>query len=265
MLLPRCACSWNQKVFSSEGLKSYLLPHVISDKFVNPEEMKSIPLNLDDHFTVFSMSQWIHRKGFDALVKAFCMEFNDTPDALLIIKTYVNAMNLDQFGLDKQYKIVARDIVSNKNQVLKGGRVSNAKIVPICDILPFSQVSWLYSKADVLCALCTQQLPLLLLLDSTWIANSSVRLEYMQFVANITFPRLRQRLILPIIDFPLQLIIAPLTQKVEWRLHNLFGLLAFRIMLILVAILVSLGDLLLTTTITWTFYIHLKNFGMLFN
>ena len=142
-------CSWNQKVFSNEGLKSYLLPHVISDKFVNPEEMKSIPLNLDDHFTVFSMSQWIHRKGFDALVKAFCMEFDNTSDALLIIKTYVNAMNLGQFGLDKQYQIVARDIVSNKNQVLKGGRVSNAKIVPICDILPFSQISWLYSKADV--------------------------------------------------------------------------------------------------------------------
>ena len=142
-------CSWNQKVFSNEGLKSYLLPHVVSDTVVNPREIKNFPIDLDDHFTVFSMSQWIHRKGFDALVKAFSMEFDNTPDAILVIKTYVSAMNLNNFGFNKQSEMVRNNIIANKNMVLKQGRVSNAKIVPICSILPFNQISWLYSKSDV--------------------------------------------------------------------------------------------------------------------
>lgn len=142
-------CSWNQKVFSSEGLKSHLLPHVISDNVVNPKEIRNFPIDLDKHFTVFSMSQWIYRKGFDALVKAFAMEFNDTPDALLIIKTYVSAMNLKNFGFDKQSEMVRNNIIANKSMVYKNGRVSNAKIIPICSILPYNQISWLYSKSDV--------------------------------------------------------------------------------------------------------------------
>jgi glycosyltransferase involved in cell wall biosynthesis len=142
-------CSWNQKVFSSEGLRSHLLPHVVSDKTVSPEEFRNFPVNLDEYFTVFSMSQWIHRKGFDALVKAFAMEFNNTPNAIMIIKTYVSAMNLNQFGFNKQSEMVRDNIMSNKNMVLKHGKVSNAKIIPICDILPYNKISWLYSKSDV--------------------------------------------------------------------------------------------------------------------
>ena len=142
-------CEQNQKVFSDAGLKSYCLPHVISENIVDPEPLSSFPLDLDKLFVAFSMSQCIHRKGFDALVKAFCMEFNNTPDALLIIKTYINAMNVSQFNMKTQSQHVQKEIIDIKKRVFMNGRSSNAKIIALCNIMPFKNISWLYSKADV--------------------------------------------------------------------------------------------------------------------
>ena len=142
-------CKWNQKVFSETGIKSYCLPHVISDNIVDPEPISNFPLDLDNMFVAFSMSQWIHRKGFDVLVKAFCMEFNNTPDAILLIKTYINAMNIQKFNMKAQSEHIQREIINTKKNVFLNGRPSNAKIVALCNIIPFANISWLYSKADV--------------------------------------------------------------------------------------------------------------------
>jgi glycosyltransferase involved in cell wall biosynthesis len=142
-------CKWNQEVFSAEGLKSYYLPHVISENIVDPKPIQAFPLNLDNMFVTFSMSQWIHRKGFDALVKAFCMEFNNTPEAILIIKTYISAMNVNKFDMNTQSKHVQGSIIETKKSVLKNGKPSDAKIVALCNLLPFENISWLYSKSDV--------------------------------------------------------------------------------------------------------------------
>tara|TARA_R110002110_G_scaffold343746_1_gene553754 strand:- start:2043 stop:4013 length:1971 start_codon:yes stop_codon:yes gene_type:complete len=142
-------CHQNQEIFSSAGLKSYYLPHVISDNIVDPVALLNFPLDLDNLFVAFSMSQWIHRKGFDALVKAFCMEFNNTPDAVLIIKTYINAMNVSQFNMKTQSQHIQKEIIDIKKNVFKNGRPSDAKIVALCNILPFKNISWLYSKSDV--------------------------------------------------------------------------------------------------------------------
>ena len=142
-------CKWNQKTFSEAGLKSYCLPHVISDNIVDPKPISNFPLDLDNMFVTFSMSQWIHRKGFDALVRAFCMEFDNTPDAILIIKTYVSAMNISKFDMTTQAKHVQNSIVNTKKEIYKNGRPSNAKIVALCNILPYENISWLYSKSDI--------------------------------------------------------------------------------------------------------------------
>ena len=142
-------CKWNQQAFSEGGLKSYHLPHVITDNIVNPVPINKFPLNLDEKFTIFSMSQWIHRKGFDALVKAYCMEFNNTPDALLIIKTYIDAMNVTRFPFSEQRKTVQNDIVSIKKGIFYDNKPSNASIVALCSIMPYENISWLYSKSDV--------------------------------------------------------------------------------------------------------------------
>jgi glycosyltransferase involved in cell wall biosynthesis len=95
------------------------------------------------------MSQWIHRKGFDALIKAFSMEFNNVDDAILVIKTYVSAMGLKDFDMSKQSKHVRDSIVQIKNGIFMDGRISNAKIIPICSILPYENISWLYQQSDI--------------------------------------------------------------------------------------------------------------------
>ena len=63
-------CSWNKQTFEKTGIKTYCLPHVIEDDIVQPREINGFPINLDDKFVVFSMSQWIKRKGFDSLIAA---------------------------------------------------------------------------------------------------------------------------------------------------------------------------------------------------
>ena len=142
-------CAWNKEVFSSTGLRCHLLPHVITDNIVNPAPIPNFPVDLDSKFVVFSMSQWIQRKGFDALIRAYCMEFNDNPDTVLVLKTYVSAMNLNKFNLSKQSEIIYKSIIDLKSGIYKNGRKVSAPIIPICNILPYENISWLYSKSDV--------------------------------------------------------------------------------------------------------------------
>ena len=104
-------CHENKQIFDETGIHAHLLPHVIDDPIKQPKELKGFPLDLDKMFTVFSMSQWINRKGYDALVKAFSMEFNNVPDAIMIIKTYVTAMNTSQFPFNKQAEHVQKEII----------------------------------------------------------------------------------------------------------------------------------------------------------
>lgn len=140
-------CEWNVESFTKLGMKTYKLPHVITEKIVDPLEIKNFPIDLDKSFSIFSMSQWINRKGFDSLIKAYCMEFNNNDDAVLIIKTYIDAMS--NLNMSEQLKKIVNEIKFLKNKVLKDGKPSTAKIVPICNIIPFKNISWLYSKSDV--------------------------------------------------------------------------------------------------------------------
>lgn len=140
-------CQWNAWSFTELGMKTFKLPHVITEKIVNPLEIKNFPIDLDKSFSIFSMSQWINRKGFDSLIKAYCMEFNNNDDAVLIIKTYINAMS--NVNMSEQLKHIINQIRMIKSKVFKDGRPSTAKIIPICNILPFKNISWLYDKSDV--------------------------------------------------------------------------------------------------------------------
>ena len=142
-------CKWNQEIFSKKGIKSHLLPHVISDNIVDPVEIKNFPIDLNDRFVVFSMSQWIQRKGFDALIRAYTMEFNNQHDTLLVLKTYINAMKLGHINFSEQNKAIHKSIIDIKSGIYKGGKQANAPIVPICNILPYENISWLYNNSDV--------------------------------------------------------------------------------------------------------------------
>ena len=93
------------------------------------------------------MSQWIHRKGYDKLIQAFSMEFNDTEDAAMIIKTYGNLMwsATQNMSLEKQAEAITKEAASYRNSVIvPGGKVSNANIAFLPYVLPYENISWLY-------------------------------------------------------------------------------------------------------------------------
>lgn len=145
--------TWNKKIFSNAGFKVHLLPHVIKSKKENKiEKINNFRSNLDDRFVVFSMSQWNDRKGFDSLIKAFSMEFDENPEALLIIKTYVSSMNLQKFSFQQQLQYIGNQIKGIKNKIYnKKGNISNANINVICNVIKEENLCWLYSKSDVFC------------------------------------------------------------------------------------------------------------------
>lgn len=146
-------CNFNKwSLEDVSKIKTYKLPHVIDFKSVKPTPIKNIERELKDKFVVFSMSQWIPRKGFDKLVEAYNMEFGKQDDTVLVIKTYLNVMHdfLEQVPLEKQAQHIGSQISQTKSRIfLADTRESKAKVVLICDLLPNENISWLYDQADL--------------------------------------------------------------------------------------------------------------------
>lgn len=143
--------SWNQEVFSKQigDRNCYLVPHTLDESIVQPS---SLPLlnGLKDKFVVFAMSQWQNRKGFDKLIQAFCMEFGNQEDAVLIIKTYgVLMFNYPQTPEEQAQKI-AQEIVNYKQSVyLEGAKSPRSSILLIPNVVPYSEISAIFERADL--------------------------------------------------------------------------------------------------------------------
>ena len=146
-------CSFNKfSLEEASKIKTYKLPHVVDFKNTKSVPIKNIENVLKDKFVVFSMSQWIPRKGFDKLVEAYNMEFGKQEDTVLVIKTYLNVMHdfLEQIPLEKQAQHIGSQISQIKNKVfLPETKESKAKIALICDLLPSENISWLYEQSDL--------------------------------------------------------------------------------------------------------------------
>jgi len=142
---------WNLEVFSKRiGERNcYYIPHVLEHEIDNVKEI-SLPVNLDDKFVVFSMSQWLNRKGFDKLIQSFCMEFHDHDDVVLLLKTYGILMSTFNVSQEEQNKSIANEIVQLKNSVYHSGeKRSNANIVFVHGMLPYENISWMYRNSDL--------------------------------------------------------------------------------------------------------------------
>ena len=144
---------WNQKIFSQAigERKCYLLPHIIEDP---PKSLKTSVIDeeqLKDKFVVFTMSQWNHRKGFDKLIQAFCMEFKKQNDVALVIKTYGHFVgNVSPEEENQQNIEIGKNISNLKNSVHIGfGNTPSVPIYFIPGILPFENISWLYEKTNL--------------------------------------------------------------------------------------------------------------------
>ena len=147
-------CRWNQQIFSkaSPDLNHYLVPHVIKDYDIEPRKPKNIDEKiLKDKFTIFTMSQWGFRKGFDLLIKAYAAEFKNQQDVALVMKTYGHYVgNVYPLEEKAQNEKIAKEIGNIKNSViLEEYKTSTAPIFFVPGVLPFENISWLHKNSSV--------------------------------------------------------------------------------------------------------------------
>ncbi len=145
---------WNQQVFSDSlphNIKCELLPHVIDNPPIDSENKNHNLLDkLKNKFVIFSMSQWQSRKGFDKLIKSYCMEFKDQEDVVLIIKTYGNLMKTNNVSIKEQAQQISNEIKFYKQSVfIPGGKSAKAEIILLPYVLPYEQISHLQTRADL--------------------------------------------------------------------------------------------------------------------
>ena len=143
---------WNKEVFAKKVENVHLIPHVIHTPEGSDAQPLKLPVDFEDNFVVFSMSQWDNRKGFDALIKAFCMEFGNQEDAILIIKTYGIIASSYPVPQKEQAKQINAQVAAWKDSVFLGESGTDkpkCKIVVIPKVLPYENIAWLYEKSDL--------------------------------------------------------------------------------------------------------------------
>lgn len=128
---------WNKQTvekFHSSGL----IPHVID----HPVESVKVPLPLDmqSKFVVFSMSEWVNRKNFESLVKAFCCDFSHNPDAVLVLKTSLPSGT-------KREDFVA--YFKHLKSTIRTNHEKKDNIVVLLDYFSREQINYLYEISDV--------------------------------------------------------------------------------------------------------------------
>ena len=149
-------CAWNKQTFDehiqkeNHKLNVHRIPHVIEEPDVSSKPLK---VDLEDKFVVFSMSQWVHRKGFEKLIQAFDMEFSHNQDAVLVIKTYKELTHgyLQKQSIEQQAKEIMDETSHVKKTVFTPRdhekKANNTILLPW--LMPYGNIKWLYEKADV--------------------------------------------------------------------------------------------------------------------
>lgn len=146
---------WSKEVMEKcvSGIPCDAIPHVIEETKKGGLEPVPFPGGVEDKFTILAMSQWNTRKGFDKLIRAYCAEFREHTDTVLVIKTYGNLVDAhseelkakeNKFIIDSAKKYKQALIFDNETTVESG-----ANIVIICDYLRKEQLNWVFDQADV--------------------------------------------------------------------------------------------------------------------
>lgn len=136
------ACEWNKEIYSKDCKQPI-------DIIPVPIYPKNIIKNKNDIFTIFSLSQWIPRKGFDILIKAFYQEFYYNEDAKLFIKTYRGEASGG--NLEEEKDAIFRAALSLKNSIVDYTNDPKCKLEIKTGIVSDEELSSYYSKADVFC------------------------------------------------------------------------------------------------------------------
>jgi glycosyltransferase involved in cell wall biosynthesis len=137
------ACNWNKKTYDKDSMSPSVVIPV-------PKYNQNIKKNINSIFTIFSMSQWQYRKGFDILIKAFYQEFFNQEDVKLFIKTYRAEA---QAGSDEveQRNLIVSEAVSYKNSVGHYNQSPKCKLEILTGIVSEEELLECYKRADVFC------------------------------------------------------------------------------------------------------------------
>jgi glycosyltransferase involved in cell wall biosynthesis len=139
------ACNDNRETFENQlGITTNVVRTPVYD--ISVAEKKSNK----EKFSILSMSQWQYRKGFDILVRAFCQEFFNNPEAELVIKSY-RAETTAGFDVNAERQAVIQEILSYKRSVTSYGRESSAKIFLKPGFISREEIKKLYEESDVFC------------------------------------------------------------------------------------------------------------------
>lgn len=136
------ACEWNKEIYSKDCKQNISVIPV-------PIYERSITKNKNDIFTIFSLSQWIPRKGFDILIKAFYQEFYHNDDAKLFIKTYRGEASGG--NIEEEKNAIFNSALSLKNSVVDYTNNPKCKLEIKTGIVSDEELSSYYSNADVFC------------------------------------------------------------------------------------------------------------------
>jgi glycosyltransferase involved in cell wall biosynthesis len=135
------ACDFNRPVFEKYNSNVKVIPHPIVQEVNDTPEQLNVPYQLDDKFCILTMSQWTYRKGFDKIISAFLMEFENEEDAALIVKTYPSPTH-------PTAEHIIKDIQTAKTKT-DNPKTTKSKIVLVTDFIGANQMQWLFNKSDV--------------------------------------------------------------------------------------------------------------------
>lgn len=134
---------WNQQVFSDQVNKKVNLTYL-------PYEKRDLQFEHGDKFTIFAMSQWVFRKGFDVLIKAYTQEFFHHKDTQLLIKTYRFETTTKEEQRERQ--IIIDEASAFKKSIYDWGKNSEADVFIITGHIDDQQLEKLYARSNVFCS-----------------------------------------------------------------------------------------------------------------
>ena len=134
------ACEWNREIYSKDCKQAINIIPV-------PIYSRNIEKKQNDIFTIFSLSQWIPRKGFDILIKAFYQEFYYNDDVKLFIKTYRNEAS--GANIETEKNIIFQQALNLKNCVVDYDNIPKCKLEIKTGLVSEQELNSYYSRADV--------------------------------------------------------------------------------------------------------------------
>lgn len=128
----------NLAAFQDSGVTTPIdvIPSGVDTTFASGERQTPLnPIVSKDVFIFLSISEWVPRKGFDLLIRAYLEEFSKKDDVILFIKT----------KLRNQTAQILKDVEDLKCTV---SRVDKPTIIVHVDPLSQEQLKWLYHLGD---------------------------------------------------------------------------------------------------------------------